>query len=56
MRSVLFRFERLKTRFFLKSKDNSGNIIEEFFIRGAASSQPLGLKDTMDYIKSHWKK
>jgi predicted HTH transcriptional regulator len=41
---------------FLKSKDTSGNIIEEFFIRGAASSQPLGLKDTMDYIKSHWKK
>ncbi|WP_282124425.1 RNA-binding domain-containing protein [Algibacter mikhailovii] len=27
---------------------------EEFFIRASASSQPLGLKDTMAYIKSHW--
>jgi hypothetical protein len=27
---------------------------EEFFIRASASSQPLGLKDTMVYIKSHW--
>ncbi|WP_136482020.1 RNA-binding domain-containing protein [Cognatitamlana onchidii] len=28
---------------------------EEFFIRASASSQPLGLKDTMAYIESHWK-
>lgn len=27
---------------------------EEFFIRASASSQPLGLKDTMAYIESHW--
>jgi len=27
---------------------------EEFFIRASASSQPLGLKDTMSYIESHW--
>jgi ABC-type amino acid transport substrate-binding protein len=27
---------------------------EEFYIRASASSQPLGLKDTMAYIKSHW--
>lgn len=27
---------------------------EEFFIRASASSQPLGLKDTMAYIISHW--
>lgn len=27
---------------------------EEFFIRASASSQPLGLKDTMAYIESNW--
>jgi len=29
---------------------------EEFFIRASASSQPMGLKDTVEYIKSQWKK
>jgi predicted HTH transcriptional regulator len=28
---------------------------EEFYIRAAASSQPLGLKETHEYIQSHWK-
>ena len=26
----------------------------EFFIRTSASSQPLGLKETHEYIKMHW--
>jgi hypothetical protein len=27
---------------------------EEFFIRASASSQPLGLRETHEYISSHW--
>lgn len=27
---------------------------EEFYIRGPASSEPLGIKEALDYIKSHW--
>lgn len=41
---------------FLLSKDNNGNEREEFFIRGAgASSHQLGQKETIEYIKAHWK-
>lgn len=36
--------------FFLNLKQK-----EEFFIRTSASSQALSLKETHDYIKSHWK-
>lgn len=35
---------------FLGKQDN-----EEFFIRASASSQPLGVRETYNYIKSHWK-
>ncbi len=27
---------------------------EEFYIRASASSQPLGMRDSFEYIKSHW--
>lgn len=27
---------------------------EEFFIRASASSQPLGMRETYNYIQSHW--
>lgn len=27
---------------------------EDFFIRGAAGTQPLGMKETINYIKLHW--
>jgi hypothetical protein len=39
---------------YLKSKDKDGKIKEEFFIRGSASSQPLGRKESTDYIALHW--
>lgn len=29
---------------------------EEFYIRASASSQPLGLRETHEYINTHWKK
>lgn len=29
---------------------------EEFYIRASASSQPLGLKESYTYIRSHWQK
>lgn len=29
---------------------------EEFYIRAAASSQPLGLRETHEYIETHWTK
>ena len=29
---------------------------EEFYIRGAAGSEPLNIKEALDYIKSHWQK
>lgn len=35
---------------FLGSKDK-----EEFYIRASASSQPLSISETMEYIKQHWK-
>lgn len=34
---------------FIGKQDN-----EEFFIRASASSQPLGVRETYNYIKSHW--
>jgi hypothetical protein len=43
-----------KSPVFVKIKED-GNVKEEFFIRGIASSQLLGMKDALDYIKSHWK-
>jgi len=39
---------------FLKSKDKDGNLKEEFFIRASASSQPMGRKESTDYIALHW--
>ncbi len=33
----------------------SKNDKEEFYIRASASSQPLGVKESYKYIKSHWK-
>ncbi len=27
---------------------------EEFYIRGPAGSEPLNIKEALDYIKSHW--
>jgi predicted HTH transcriptional regulator len=27
---------------------------EEFYIRASASSQPLGMRESYKYIKSHW--
>jgi ABC-type amino acid transport substrate-binding protein len=43
------RVEKSSSPVFLIKGEN-----EAFFIRASASSQPLGLKDTMAYIKSHW--
>jgi len=51
----IVQIAKSKTPVFVKSKDKSGNNREEFFIRGAASSQPLGMKDTLDYIKTRWR-
>jgi len=35
---------------FLKNKDGS----EEFFIRASASTQPMGVRETNEYINSRW--
>ena len=40
---------RSNTPTFLKYGVN-----EQFFIRASSSSQPLGLKETMEYIANHW--
>lgn len=39
------------TPVFMGSKEN-----EEFYIRASASSQPLGLRETHNYINSRWKR
>jgi energy-coupling factor transporter ATP-binding protein EcfA2 len=39
---------------YLKSKDKNGNVMEEFFIRGTSSSQPLGPSASSEYIRVHW--
>jgi len=39
---------------YLKSRDKDGTLKEEFFIRASASSQPLGRKESTDYIGLHW--
>jgi len=51
----VIQIAKSKTPVFVKSKNDNGIIKEEFFIRGIASSQPLGMKDALDYIRSHWK-
>ncbi len=42
---------RTKLKLFLPKSNNE----EEFFIRASASSQPLNIRETHEYIQSHWK-
>ncbi len=45
----IIKIKRSDAPVFLK-KGNK----EEFFIRGPASSEPLSMKEALDYINSHW--